>query len=1120
MYVVAIFALALLSPLPFVSPFVYDVQNVEAQSSNFDIITNNADQQSQSTAPQELNTFTLTSSTDNTNPSYAKAGDTITVTFTTDDILHYNATATINDKNASVSIFNNVLTASITVLETDPDGYINFEINVSSDLDKRSVSDADINGDVVFVDKHVPVIKINGPPLVYVEQNGAYTELGASVFDTDPAYPDDANSLSDNSSNIPLDTIGTYTIVYTAVNDGAGNEPFSKTRIVSVESSTITANVSYVDTETIWLRFNTAAPAFYSGPVDLTSAVQVDGENVISAIVPAQISSITTFDNSIPGLDFLAYGSKFGESVAHMGDLNQDGYEDVVVGIPQHTSFSDRGGAVAILHLGENAQSVLDVFVHDGDSPNMPPLRQRAATHPFPIDLADKFGGSVENVGDINGDGFTDIVVGATSRQFVAETRGVVYTIFLGPNGSSVLGYAEINHTVPNGPPYPKDSQFGDSIVNMGDLNNDGINDIVVTAPETGVPPLTFGAAYIMHLGSDGLPIETFTLNIPEIESDFSSLVSASDSRTRSVENMGDLNNDGFTDMMMGTSYFVSSSIIGDNFFYVYYLGENGTSILDVHQIPMHDTNMPPPPPPSAKGPIPTNFGYAIQKLEDQNGDGYVDLLVSAPTYLDDTNSDTGLLYVIFLGPGGISALGHYEISGATISDLDLASEGFEYQYRSGVGSSIDVLGDINSDGALDIIVGVPKFTSIVHDGANVGQGAVHLLSLAGSGDEVPHVVIKPNATANTVPTSSITLDASNAKLNLGTLFSDSSLDITSGQTDDHIAPEIHNITMLTNTSLSIEFSESIETDTEFGLTSFRVSETDQHIAVTNVAKTSSNTVLLNVTRISSIDDPLVEIFDSAIKDSDGNVLEYAEQTVPSQLGSYPLSMFWGYNLSLTFDGTYYPGPVVLVLFEDYVQEPNQQYYSIDVPSDVTYKSDRLFVTPGFDHYHAVSYFSEDPVLPFDLGATNLSMTLSPKEVFLDLQDNAFEQNYTLPIETFRPPKILSAETSEGRYIILTLDRYVTGAEPSDFTISDSLSVQNVNISENKLILDVGSMQSDSTPTVTITGTITDKANANWYDFVHQNIVVGTTIDAIDGSNPAILAAEYDNLYDLTLTIQ
>ena len=69
----------------------------------------------------------------------------------------------------------------------------------------------------------------------------------------------------------------------------------------------------------------------------------------------------------------------------------------------------------------------------------------------------------------------------------------------------------------------------------MGDLNNDGINDIIVTLPEAGVPPVTFGGAYIMHLGSDGLPIQTFTLNVTHIEGNFTSLVSASDSRTRSV---------------------------------------------------------------------------------------------------------------------------------------------------------------------------------------------------------------------------------------------------------------------------------------------------------------------------------------------------------------------------------------------------------------------------------------------------------------------------------------------------------------------------------------------------------------------------------------------------------
>ena len=105
---------------------------------------------------------------------------------------------------------------------------------------------------MVFKDKHASVIKINGSPLVYVEQNDAYNDLGASVFDADPEYPDNVNSLSDNSSDIPLGTVGTYTIVYTAVNDGAGNEPFNKTRSSISESSTVTPTVTYVMKQFGW----------------------------------------------------------------------------------------------------------------------------------------------------------------------------------------------------------------------------------------------------------------------------------------------------------------------------------------------------------------------------------------------------------------------------------------------------------------------------------------------------------------------------------------------------------------------------------------------------------------------------------------------------------------------------------------------------------------------------------------------------------------------------------------------------------------------------------------------------------------------------------------------------
>ena len=557
MYVVAIFALALLSPLPFISPFVYDVQNVEAQSpplfgpSDTDTLTRSFP----SIPTIDPNTFTLTSSSDNTNSSYAKAGDTITISFATTETLHYNATATIHGRSASVSIFDNILNATITVLETDADGFANFDINMSNDFGTISVSDNDLTGDAVFVDKHVPVIKINGPPLVYVTQGDSYVDFGASVTDADPNYLDVTYS---NSSSISTTTVGTYTIEYYSDKDGAGNVPFNKTRTVSVQSSSLTADASYVDSETILLRFDTVAPAFYSSSVNLTSAITVDGQSIKSAIVPGQVKSITTLDTSIPLLDFITPGAGFGESIAHMGDLNQDGYEDIIVGMPTHISSTKRGGgAIAVLHLGENAESILDVFLHDGDDPNMPtldPVLINPVTGGYLA--ASRFGDTVEPVGDINGDGFADIVVGTPTRKFNGAEFGGVYTIFLGPNGSSVLGYADINHTLPNGPIYKEKTQFGHGIVNMGDLNNDGINDIAVTAPNTKDEFGVFrGTIYIIHLDRDGLPKKTITFDLSEIENQFPEFVPYDDSMAWAIENMGDLNGDGFTDLMTASVY-------------------------------------------------------------------------------------------------------------------------------------------------------------------------------------------------------------------------------------------------------------------------------------------------------------------------------------------------------------------------------------------------------------------------------------------------------------------------------------------------------------------------------------------------------------------------------------
>ena len=95
----------------------------------------------------------------------------------------------------------------------------------------------------------------------------------------------------------------------------------------------------------------------------------------------AQIKSVSILDNSIPGLDFIVNTAGFSAVIEHIGDINQDGY--VAVGIPYYReSYSDRGGAVVIFHLGEDGNSILNSFLIDGDTPNMPDIDTYAENQP------------------------------------------------------------------------------------------------------------------------------------------------------------------------------------------------------------------------------------------------------------------------------------------------------------------------------------------------------------------------------------------------------------------------------------------------------------------------------------------------------------------------------------------------------------------------------------------------------------------------------------------------------------------------------------------------------------------------------------------------------------------
>ena len=91
----------------------------------------------------------------------------------------------------------------------------------------------------------------------------------------------------------------------------------------------------------------------------------------------------------------------------------------------------------------------------------------------------DRFGWSVANIGDLDRNGVTDIVVGATQDDAGGNNRGTVHIMFMEGDGS-VKSTVEINSDTTNGPTLTNTDQFGYSVENLGDLDGDGVTDLAV----------------------------------------------------------------------------------------------------------------------------------------------------------------------------------------------------------------------------------------------------------------------------------------------------------------------------------------------------------------------------------------------------------------------------------------------------------------------------------------------------------------------------------------------------------------------------------------------------------------------------------------------------------------
>jgi hypothetical protein len=363
-------------------------------------------------------------------------------------------------------------------------------------------------------------------------------------------------------------------------------------------------------------------------------------------------------------------GAGFGESVASAGDVNGDGYADVIVSAPYAMGKTGR------------------VYVYLGGASGISPSQQPMVLT-GPDGAGGQFGISVANAGDVNGDGYADVIVGAFTTM---NNTGRTY-VYLG-SGSGISSSQRPAALTGSG---GAGGDFGISVASAGDVNGDGYADVIVGAF---TPTTSAGRAYIYLGGASGVSAsqQPVVLTIADGSSSYFGFSAAS---------AGDVNGDGYADVIVGA--FTTMNNVGRA--YVYLGGGSGISPF---QQPIALTG-----PDGAGG----EFGISVASAGDVNGDGYGDLVVGAY----EAVNNTGRAY-LYLGSA----------SGVSSSQQPIALTGPDGPGGQ-FGISVASPGDVNGDGYSDVIVGAYEAMN------SIGRAYVYLGSSSGISSSQPTVFTGPD---------------------------------------------------------------------------------------------------------------------------------------------------------------------------------------------------------------------------------------------------------------------------------------------------------------------------------------------------------------------------------------
>jgi hypothetical protein len=325
----------------------------------------------------------------------------------------------------------------------------------------------------------------------------------------------------------------------------------------------------------------------------------------------------------------------FGFAVAGAGDVNRDGAPDLLVGAFGY------GGTGALGHGGTGR-----AFVFSGKDGKL--LHTLQAPHP---QIGAGFGWAVSSLGDLTGDGVPELGVGA----FGQDGEGKVF-IFNGQTG-------KLFRTLESPQP-PTGAAFGWSVADAGDLDKDGVSDILVGAPYSAVGQNTVQGRVYAFSGKENKVLFTFDDPQPVGGEVFGWRVTSA----------GDLNKDGVPDILIGAPYKDVNGRPSQGAAFVFN-GANGSLLFALHS--------PAPKPYSG-------FGYTIAQGPDVDQDGAPEILISAPFQTVDVDHVQGEVF-LFNGRDG--------------RHLTTFDDPYPHQGAS-FGYSLASPGDVNGDKIPDFAIG------------------------------------------------------------------------------------------------------------------------------------------------------------------------------------------------------------------------------------------------------------------------------------------------------------------------------------------------------------------------------------------------------------------------------